>query len=143
MPDDFGNGFFVPARKKHSCVWCYGHIVVGEVHYRYKGKFEGDWQDWRMHSECEEAHKRESEGGEICPETHPRGRTCGELEDDRIAFTKKLGERLERMYVAGTSWERLAYEALREVRGWQSLEECRLIALKRSATSKKKEGASA
>lgn len=49
---DFGNMFNPRAAKLHRCEWCLGPIVKGEKHANYKGLWEGDWQNWRMHDEC-------------------------------------------------------------------------------------------
>ena len=32
---------------------CFGPIPKGEEHYHYKGIYDGDFQDWRAHRECE------------------------------------------------------------------------------------------
>jgi hypothetical protein len=51
---DFGELFHPKARKQHRCEFCLGPIPKGEVHCQYKGIWEGDWQNWRMHDECYE-----------------------------------------------------------------------------------------
>lgn len=52
---DFGTMTNPRARKQHRCEWCYGPIPKGEVHRHYSGMWDGNWQDWRMHNECEKA----------------------------------------------------------------------------------------
>ena len=44
----------VKAQKQYQCRWCGEEIKKGEKHCRCTGHWEGDWQDWRMHSECYE-----------------------------------------------------------------------------------------
>jgi hypothetical protein len=51
---DFGEGKTLKTRKSHRCEWCYERIVAGETCYRYKGMYDGDWQNWYMHPECYE-----------------------------------------------------------------------------------------
>lgn len=53
---DFGEGKTLRTRTKHRCAWCGQGIDAGIPAYHYKGMFEGDWQDWYMHSECEKAY---------------------------------------------------------------------------------------
>jgi len=43
------------ARKQYRCEWCLGPIPKGEKHKHYVGKFDGDFQNWRMHNECYES----------------------------------------------------------------------------------------
>lgn len=73
---NFGRGVTVRARKNHFCEWCWSAILMGEEHYRFKGKWEGEFQDWRMHRDCRVAFEEESEGGEIHDHRHDQGRTC-------------------------------------------------------------------
>jgi hypothetical protein len=49
---DFGETTYPVARKQHRCIWCLGPISKGEKHSRWKGMFDGEWQDNRMHMEC-------------------------------------------------------------------------------------------
>ena len=50
---EFGNATFPTARKEYRCEWCGETILKGEKHYKYAGMWEGDFQNWRMHDECE------------------------------------------------------------------------------------------
>lgn len=59
---DFGNYSNPVAAKSHTCEWCYGIIAKGEKHVQFKGMFEGDWQNWRMHNECKVTADAEKEG---------------------------------------------------------------------------------
>ena len=43
------------ARKEHICRWCGEKILIGEKYHRYCGRFEGEWQDTKMHLECSKA----------------------------------------------------------------------------------------
>ncbi len=49
---DCGGGKWVKGRKQHRCEYCLGPIPTGEHHYNYRGLYGGEWQNWRMHSEC-------------------------------------------------------------------------------------------
>lgn len=51
---DFSTYRFPVARKEHKCEWCGEAIIIGEKHFQFTGVWEGDWQNWRMHTECEE-----------------------------------------------------------------------------------------
>jgi hypothetical protein len=56
---DFGGYTWPKARKEHRCEWCYQKILIGEVHARFVGKWEGEFQDWRVHKECEAIMQKE------------------------------------------------------------------------------------
>jgi len=71
----------VQAAKPHWCAWCKKtRIEKGEVHLRYVGEFEGDFQDWRIHKECREPVRRSCDGGDgiICDSIHEKGKYCDE-----------------------------------------------------------------
>lgn len=70
--DDFIRTVEPVAKKQHRCEWCHEPIVAGERYYRFVGKWEGDFQNWAMHTNCHEA----CPPGEICPEKHVRGEDC-------------------------------------------------------------------
>ena len=66
-------------RVTHSCVWCYGKIKIHESHQQYVGMYEGDFQDWRVHSECLIPMKqswKDYDNYEICSDGHKRGGLC-------------------------------------------------------------------
>lgn len=44
--------YYPKARKDHKCLWCGEMILKGEIHTQFKGLWQGDWQNWRMHNEC-------------------------------------------------------------------------------------------
>ncbi len=44
---DFGEVATVTGRKEHQCEWCHGIIPKGEKHPQFKGKWQGEWQNWR------------------------------------------------------------------------------------------------
>lgn len=52
---DFGNVRHPKAAKNHRCEWCGEPIPKGEVHFQFTGVWEGDWQNWRMHDECNDS----------------------------------------------------------------------------------------
>lgn len=43
------------ARKNYSCAWCDQTIFEGEVHSKWCGVSDGDFQWNRMHTDCAEA----------------------------------------------------------------------------------------
>ena len=49
---DFGETTYPVAAKEHVCEWCGGVISRGERHPHFIGKWEGEWQNWRMHADC-------------------------------------------------------------------------------------------
>ena len=51
---DFGDGAWIVGRKEHRCEGCLGRIPKGEKHFQYKGRYDGVWQNWRLHEECHE-----------------------------------------------------------------------------------------
>ena len=66
-------------KRKHPCVWCRIQIRPGEKHLKFTGKWEGDFQNWRIHLECNEPMMvaRDAYGdGSICDDGHDIGGTC-------------------------------------------------------------------
>jgi hypothetical protein len=60
MSTDFGDVTRPIAHKAHRCIWC-GETIVDETgvlkplrvrHVKFTGKWEGEFQNWRMHAEC-------------------------------------------------------------------------------------------
>ena len=49
---DCGGGKIVKGNKQHRCEACFAIIPKGEIHHHYSGRWEGEWQNWRMHVEC-------------------------------------------------------------------------------------------
>jgi hypothetical protein len=49
---DFGDTRWPIARKDHRCEWCGVVIPAGTKHAQFAGRWDGEWQNWRMHSEC-------------------------------------------------------------------------------------------
>lgn len=61
---EFGSYLYPRARKQHRCEWCGEPIPVGEKHTQYVGKWEGEFQNWRMHNECfDSADKEDRQDG--------------------------------------------------------------------------------
>jgi len=54
---NFGEGRWMAGRKDHRCEYCYGPIPKGEEHFYYRGMYDGEWQNWRMHRECYEGYE--------------------------------------------------------------------------------------
>lgn len=50
--NNFGETTRIVGRKEHRCEYCYGPIPKGEEHPQYKGMWQDEWQNWRMHEEC-------------------------------------------------------------------------------------------
>lgn len=59
---DFGDGLWVVGRKDHRCDACHARIPKSEKHYNYRGMYDGDWQNWRMHEECFKAFNTAGDG---------------------------------------------------------------------------------
>lgn len=80
MPRQEWNNFrHVVAAKDHRCEWCAGSpgILKGEEHLKFVGEYEGDFQSWRIHDDCEEAREAGRIDDEpICNQGHIRGKTC-------------------------------------------------------------------
>lgn len=70
---DFGNSSWPVGRKDYKREWCGEPIPKGEKHYHYVGVWEGDWQNWRMHQECQEdADQSEADVDGFSPFEHER-----------------------------------------------------------------------
>ena len=85
MSSDFGGFRTVKAGKEHTngCVHCHGTICKGESHEHYVGRWQGEFQSWRVHSDCAEAceHCQQAidDDGALCPNGHRRGLSCEEI----------------------------------------------------------------
>jgi hypothetical protein len=134
---DFGEGRTVKAGKQHQCIWCYEHVMVNEYHHHYKGMWEGDWQDWRMHLDCLKACREEQDGeSEVHDEGHERGRTCEETEGKRFEFIRELAQIVEADRKNGKSDYEIAQAVLGEVEDWQSAEKIRVKKAREEAMKK-------
>src|ERR1035437_214709 len=64
------------ARKEYPCIWCSEKILIGEIHLKEVGEFEGDFQSNRWHEECHNAAQmyfEESGENEFTPYENKRG----------------------------------------------------------------------
>lgn len=64
------------ARKEYPCIWCSEKILIGEIHLKEVGEFEGDFQSNRWHEECHNAAQmyfNESGENEFTPYENKRG----------------------------------------------------------------------
>lgn len=53
MASDFGATTYpVAAKEYRRCEWCGTPIRKGEQHAKFTGRWEGEWQAWRMHADC-------------------------------------------------------------------------------------------
>ena len=77
MSTDFGDIRHVKARKTHKCAWCAESILTGERHPHFVGKWEGEFQNWRMHAECYEATDRQDLSDGFALYEHKRGHIDG------------------------------------------------------------------
>ena len=72
---DFVNYADPVGRKQYKCQWCREPILIGEKHHHYWGKYDGEMQDIRMHTECAKAAQRSDLDDGLPMETIPRGMT--------------------------------------------------------------------
>ena len=82
---NFGDSKQVKLRKSKRCAWCGEDMKKGETVYHFKGRWGGEWQDWKMHNECEEAFHNEDchdEGFSLYDNERPRP-TTGEDKTDK------------------------------------------------------------
>lgn len=70
MSQDFGGALWIRGRKRYRCDACYGPIPKGETHANYRGMYENEWQNWRMHRECYEGYSADG-CGEFMPGDFP------------------------------------------------------------------------
>jgi hypothetical protein len=49
---DIGGEIKSVARKPHECQVCGLSIAVGTGYARFKGRYEGEWQNWAAHEPC-------------------------------------------------------------------------------------------
>jgi hypothetical protein len=70
---DFGEMKTVTGIKDYRCEWCGETIPTGERHDHYVGKWEGEFQNWRMHVECYEATLSDDLQDGFSPYEYKRG----------------------------------------------------------------------
>lgn len=58
---DFGEMKTVKVRKDCKCSWCGELILKGQSVSRFKGNWQGDWQNWKMHDECLDYYTKEDD----------------------------------------------------------------------------------
>ena len=57
---------FPIGRRSYLCIWCGEDIPAGEKHRHEVSTYNGQFQDFRWHVECDQAFKEELEaGGEV------------------------------------------------------------------------------
>lgn len=59
MDGDCGQVYRVKGRKENRCESCFGDIPKGETHPNFRGRWGGEWQNWRMHQECYDGYSGE------------------------------------------------------------------------------------
>lgn len=57
---DFGTTTHPVARKQYRCEWCGEPILQNEKHMKYAGMYQSEFQNWRMHLECERQYQLEN-----------------------------------------------------------------------------------
>lgn len=73
------------ARKRHTCDWCGKFIHIAESYIYTAHIYEGDFQVWKAHPECEQALIRSYKDGsleqyeEVGKWSHERGMTYKEM----------------------------------------------------------------
>jgi hypothetical protein len=53
---NFGTEKQVKLRKTVRCAWCGQDMMKGKTVYQFKGRWNGDWQNWKMHNECRDVY---------------------------------------------------------------------------------------
>lgn len=92
---NFGEMLHPVARKDHVCIMCFGPIPKGEVHVHYKGMWDGEWQDWRAHDECDSAFQDE-------PYSYEDGFTPGGAEmPERVKVLRDQNRAWQKVYFIG------------------------------------------
>ena len=81
---DFGEGKWVKARKDCRCEWCGQAIKIGDRVYSYKGMWDGEWQNWRMHPECYEDHTINCDSDGFSPYEAARPSCAGRKESGML-----------------------------------------------------------
>lgn len=56
---DFGTTSYHKGYKDHRCEWCGETIPAGERFAHFTGKWQDEFQNWRMHMECEVAARKD------------------------------------------------------------------------------------
>lgn len=92
---DFGNMLRVTTTKPHRCEWCGEQIPTHTECGNYRGKWQGDWQNWYMHPECEEAYSKDDNYGD----------GFSPYENERPKSTESRQEHSEIMAAIGVSDE--------------------------------------
>lgn len=80
------------ARKEHWCTWCKTNTIKrGTEYVAYVGRWEGDFQYWKMHLECLEAFEdiRDQCEGFICENPHDVGAYCDECKPESHRYGLK------------------------------------------------------
>lgn len=72
---DVGDVSFPTAAKAHRCEWCGEPIEKGEKHPHFVGKWDGEFQNWRMHFECYESADKDELNEGFMPYEHERPKT--------------------------------------------------------------------
>lgn len=65
--------------KVHRCAWCPFPIEIGTTHLKFVGRWNNEFQNWRIHLECREPLEKSElheDMGEICFGPHARGGKC-------------------------------------------------------------------
>ena len=63
---DFGDVTTPVAVKDHRCIWCGETVPKGTQYKRFRGRWDGTWQNWGMHDECMSILDADG-GGEFVP----------------------------------------------------------------------------
>lgn len=74
---DFSDFTYPVAKKVHRCIHCQEFIIIGEKHAKFSGVWQGDFQNWRTHLDCEwPLEECQDEDGSLCTDGHDRGKSC-------------------------------------------------------------------
>jgi hypothetical protein len=93
--------FYVPAewreaRRVHRCEECGGGIQLGELHRYGRGRFEGEFYDWRMCARCDALHRAHTAAQATFGDDHCRAplgelrSTIRECSDENRGYSRAL-----------------------------------------------------
>lgn len=91
------------AHRAHRCEECGNPIPLGELHKYGRGRFEGEFYDWRMCAKFDALHRAHTAAQATFGEPHCRAalgslrESIGECEDENPKYAAALRSELKRL----------------------------------------------